>query len=402
MAESVFDVGRGGSDGADVDAGGEMDENVLARVAWGRIAEPCDLQAGALVAHLGHVAALRWLRSTRAEPPPGLWPVPVWERARARWSPRVEGLDPAREVAGIRRLGGRVIVPGDQAWPTALDDLDVLAPHCLWIRGDTSILSGPAVAIVGARASTGYGEHVAGELSASLADSGLTVVSGGAYGIDAVAHRAALAVGGATVAVMAGGLDRFYPAGNADLLARVVREGAVVAELGPGSSPSRSRFLTRNRLIAALAGACVVVEAGWRSGTLSTAMHASRLLRPVAAVPGPVTSAASAGCHRLIREGVAVCVSDAAQVRELLASAGEDLVVEPTDDAVRRPGDTPPGLEASHAQVWEALPARGSATLESVARVGGLAAREVRIALGALELAGHVRREGDRYRRTPR
>ncbi len=386
MAEATSDVGG----------------SVLDRVAWGRIAEPCDLQAGALVAHLGHGGALRWLRSSGGEPPPGPWPLPVWERARARWAPRLVGLDPEREVAAIRRLGGRVLVPGDEDWPPALADLDVLAPHCLWVRGDAALLRERAVAIVGARASTGYGEHVAGELSASLADSGLTVVSGGAYGIDAVAHRTALAVGGATVAVMAGGLDRFYPAGNADLLARVARDGAVVAELGPGSSPSRSRFLTRNRLIAALAGACVVVEAGWRSGTLSTAMHAARLMRPVAAVPGPVTSAASAGCHRLIREGVAVCVCDAAQVRELVAGAGEDLVVDPTDDAVRRPSDTPRGLDPAHAQVWEALPSRGAASLESVARVGGLAARDVRIALGALELAGHVRREGDRYRRVPR
>ncbi|GMA31805.1 DNA-processing protein DprA [Litorihabitans aurantiacus] len=390
------------------------DEDRLARVAWGRLAEPCDLQAGALTQGLGHGDALRWLREGAGPPPVDApWGQDVWARARARWRPRLAGLDPEREIAGIARVGGSVVVPGDETWPVALDDLEAAAPHCLWVRGDPALLvagdarrdaSGltGAVAIVGARASTGYGEHVTGELAASLADSGLAVVSGGAFGIDAVAHRTALAVGGPTVAVMAGGLDRFYPAGNADLLARVAREGAVVAELGPGSSPSRSRFLTRNRLIAALAQVCVVVEAGWRSGTLSTAMHAARLLRPVAAVPGPVTSAASAGCHRLIREGVAVCVSDAAQVRELLPGGGETLAAEPDDAAVRRAGDVPAGVSTLDARVWEALPARGGASIDSLVRVAGAAPGAVRAALGSLELAGHVRREGDRYRRTAR
>ncbi|WP_235866112.1 DNA-processing protein DprA [Serinibacter arcticus] len=300
----------------------DVDDDRLARVAWGRLAEPCDLHAGALVAALGPSDALRWVLRPGERPPRSPWGTTVWERARARWVPRMPTVDPGREIAGIERLGGSLLVPGDECWPDRFADLDAAAPHCLWVRGDPALLLGSAVSVVGARASTGYGEHVAGELSASLASSGTVVVSGGAHGIDAVAHRTALAVGGGTVAVMAGGLDRFYPAGNSALLERVAREGVVVAEVGPGSAPSRSRFLTRNRLIAALGGVCVVVEAGWRSGTLSTAMHAARLLRPVGAVPGPVTSAASAGCHRLIREGVAVCVTDAAEVRELLGARG--------------------------------------------------------------------------------
>lgn len=383
MAELTFDV----------------DDPRLGAVAWGRLAEPCDPQAGELVAALGAADALRWLLQSSAPAPARSGTGDGWQRARQRWSARLEGLDPEREVRSVERLGGCVLHPGDPRWPARLRDLERLAPHALWVRGDPGVLHGDAVALVGARASTGYGEHVAGELAASLADGGAAVVSGGAYGIDAVAHRAALAVGGTTVAVMAGGLDRFYPAGNAELLARVARDGAVVAEVGPGSAPSRSRFLTRNRLIAALADVCVVVEAGWRSGSLSTAGHAARLLRPVAAVPGPVTSAASAGCHRLIREQVAVCVTDAAEVRELLDPIGTTL---PEEIEVIRPGDAPRGLAPQHAAIWEALPARGSGSVESVARVSGLGLAQVRAGLGSLELAGHAVREGDRFRRTRR
>src|SRR5450756_1961145 len=196
-------------------------------------------------------------------------------------------------------------------------------------------------------------------MSAGLADAGWTVVSGGAYGIDAVAHRAALAAGGTTVAFLAGGVDRLYPAGNATLLAAIQESGgSLVSEVPPGSVPSKVRFLQRNRLIAAASRATVVVEAAWRSGALSTATHAAGLLRPVGAVPGPVTSAASAGCHRLLRDGCAVCVTDAA----------------------------------------DALPLRRPAPVESIARSAGLTVSEVRSGLGRLELAGLAEQDGGRWR----
>lgn len=374
----------------------DVDDPVLAAVAWGRLAEPGDRSAGALVDALGHSEALRWL----------IAPFPAGEaaitRARQGWLARLDVLDPEREVAAISRLGGEVLFRDHPRWPTAMSHLGHSAPHCLWVRGDTEL---PAkareggLAVVGARACTPYGEHVTSELVASLAAEGRVIVSGGAYGIDAAAHRAALAVGGPTLSVMAGGMDRFYPAGNADLLARVAREGAVLSELGPGSSPSRSRFLTRNRLIAALTAGCVVVEAGWRSGTLSTANHAAALLRPVGAVPGPVTSAASAGCHRLLREGQAVCVTDAAEVRELLGPAG---ALAPEHPEQVRHGDPPPGLADRERRVWEALPARGLGRLESIIRASGMGAEQVRAGLGRLELLGYAARDGDRYRRTGR
>ncbi|PFG19315.1 DNA-processing protein DprA [Serinibacter salmoneus] len=388
-----------------------------AAVAWGRMAEPGDLAAATLVADRGHVAALRWVlggAGGNLEPPCEPWDPRVWHRARERWAPRLEVVRPERELAVVERLGGTVLTRQDPRWPRALADLGLGEPHCLWVRGDPDLprrCRSGGVAIVGARASTAYGAHVASEFAAGVVAAGGVVVSGGAYGIDAVAHQAALARGGDTLAVMAGGLDRLYPAGNAELLDRVTREGAVVAELGPGSSPTRARFLTRNRLIAALAAACVVVEAGWRSGTLSTAGHAARLLRPVGAVPGPVTSAASAGCHRLLRDQAAICVTDVPEVMSLVESAdatrpeAREQVSVSTVEPGAPQGDQvgpPPGLAARELAVWEALPARGSATPDALIRASGLAPREVNAALGRLELGGHLERDGARLRRSRR
>jgi len=251
-----------------------------------------------------------------------------------------------------------------------------------------------SVAVVGARACTSYGEHVTAAMSAGLADAGWTVVSGGAYGIDAVAHRAALAAGGTTVAFLAGGVDRLYPAGNATLLAAIQESGgSLVSEVPPGSVPSKVRFLQRNRLIAAASRATVVVEAAWRSGALSTATHAAGLLRPVGAVPGPVTSAASAGCHRLLRDGCAVCVTDAAEALELVGAFGRDLAPDrPTPD---RPGD---GLDIDLRRMLDALPVRRPAPVESIARSACLTVSEVRSGLGRLELAGLAEQDGGRWR----
>lgn len=298
----------------------------LAAAAWSRIAEPGDQVAGALVAHLGVGGALDWLAhaagSKQVDPVAGL-DAAVLGGAVERWAPRLDGLDPRRELGVLDRLGGTLLVPGDVRWPARLGDLGTAAPFALWVRGDGDLarLTTRSIAVVGARASTSYGEHVAAQITGGLTDRGFTVVSGGAYGIDAVAHRGALVAGGSTVAVMAGGVDRFYPQGNHDLLRRVTEAGAVVSEVPPGSAPVRQRFLARNRLIAALTCATVVIEAAPRSGALSTAAHAADLGRRVGAVPGPVTSIASSGCHQLLRDG-ATCVTDAAEVLDLANLAG--------------------------------------------------------------------------------
>jgi DNA processing protein len=210
-----------------------------------------------------------------------------------------------------------------------------------------------SVAMVGARAATAYGEHVAGDLSCGLGERGFAVISGLAYGIDGAAHRGALACGAVSIGVVAGGLDRAYPAGHDRLMARLADEGAVVSEVPPGSAPTRGRFLQRNRLIAALATGTVVVEAALRSGSLNTARTAALLGRPVGAVPGPVTSASSAGCHALLRDGVATLVTDADEIADLVGRIGTDAATPP--QSRRGPRDD---LDPEVARVLDALPVR--------------------------------------------
>lgn len=305
-----------------------------------------------------------------------------------RWVTRWSAVDPVRDLATAERCGARLVVPGDAGWPAGLDDLGALAPHALWVRGG-EVAAPRSVALVGARACTPYGERVAVDLAVELVRRGWVVTSGGAYGIDAAAHRGALVGGGRTVVVLAGGVDRAYPAGNAALLEEVVATGgALVSEVPPGSAPTRGRFLQRNRLIAAATAATVVVEAGWRSGAASTAHHAARLLRPVGAVPGPVTSAASAGCHRLLRDGVAVCVTDAGEVVELAGVPGPDT---PGDDPRESRADV---LEPLARQVHDGLSRRVPRDATEVAVQAGTTAAQARAMLGLLETLGLARRVG--------
>jgi DNA processing protein len=273
-------------------------------------------------------------------------------------------------------------VPSHSAWPGALDDLGDFRPLALWARGrDEAIVSlDRGMALVGARAATGYGEHVAMESSAGLVDRGYAIVSGGAYGIDGMAHRAALASGGTTVAFLAGGLDRFYPSGHEALLTRIVEQGAVLSEVPCGTAPTKWRFLQRNRLIAAASLATIVLEAGWRSGSLNTAGHAAAIGRPLGAVPGPVTSPASAGCHRLIREFDAVCVTDADEMAELaplVAVSAPELDIGAPTSGERR--------------VLDALSRRAPRDPLDLAARTGMSVAEVQAALGLLDLAGSAR-----------
>ncbi|PJI94429.1 DNA-processing protein DprA [Luteimicrobium subarcticum] len=384
----------------------------LACAAWARLAEPGDTAAGAIVRVLGPVDGLVWARAAARGPDEaaraartlsgdrpdlGIGPVALG-RAVARWAPRVPGLDAERDLEATRRLGARFVVPADADWPGGLDDLGDATPRGLWLRGDPAAVHGlsRSVALVGARACTDYGSHVAADLAHGAASQGVVVVSGGAYGIDAAAHRGALAAGAPTVAFLAGGVDRLYPAGNADLLRAVLTDGLVIGELPPGGVPTRVRFLQRNRLIAAASSGTVVVEAAWRSGALSTAAHAQSLLRPVGAVPGPVTSMASGGCHRLLRDGGAVCVTDADEVVELVGRVGGDLAPWPAGAA--RETDA---LDAVGRRLFDALPLRRAATVTVVARDAGLALDETLGGLGLLEVAGFAERSGDGWRRRP-
>jgi DNA processing protein len=352
----------------------DLDE-AFARGAWTGIAEPGDGVAGALLQAYGAVDALDALAN--GGPPTG---DPALTAGFERWHPRVDAATLLRAFHNAAHLGIRLLLPHDAGWPPGLDDLGVHAPLALWALGQEAVLPAlrRSIALVGARAATGYGEQVAAEAAAGLVDRGFAIVSGAAYGIDGTAHRSALASGGVTVAVLAGGLDRFYPSGHAALLQRIAREGVVLAELPCGFAPTKWRFLQRNRLIAAISGATVVLEAGARSGSLNTAGHAAALGRPLGAVPGSVFSAASAGCHRLLREYDAVCVRDAADMAELVTGVDGE---QPTLPGME------PALDPLERRVLDALSRTPRSPLE-IARRAGVSLGDAVAALGMLSLTG--------------
>jgi DNA processing protein len=353
--------------------GDEIHER-YARARWSAIAEPGDADAGRLIEAVGGRRALELLGSD----PAGLEAAAggSFVEAVKRWQPRMRQVDTALHLRQAARFGAQLVIPGDPDWPTGLGDLGVHAPFALWVRGDPALLAGldRSIAIVGARAATGYGEHVTIEVASGLVDRAFAIVSGAAFGIDGAAHRAALASGGTTIAFLAGGVDRFYPSAHESLLTRIVERGAVVAEVPCGTAPTKWRFLQRNRMIAAASRATVVVEAGWRSGSLNTAGHAAQLGRPLGAVPGPVTSSASAGCHRLIRDYGAVCVTTAQEMAELVDPPGA-----PTLFA----GDPSP----ERTRVLDALTRTGR-DLTRIAAISGMSVDAVRAELGMLELDG--------------
>lgn len=357
--------------------------------AWAylsRVAEPPRPELAALVDRVGPVEAAERIRRGAVAP----------ELARHTEARREIDVA-ADDLAVLARRGGRLITPDDDEWPAlafaafggadAADKPDCRPPLVLWAGGPARLdeIAERATAIVGTRAATAYGELVAADLADGLAERDVAVVSGGAYGIDGAAHRATLAADGTTVAVLAGGIDIAYPAGHSALLHRVGATGLLVTEYPPGVRPARYRFLTRNRLVAALAGATVVVEAGLRSGAANTAAWARLLGRPVAAVPGPVTSAASAGCHVLVRGG-AELVTRADEVIELAGRVGE-LADDPP-----RPVTALDGLSGAERQVYEALPGRGVVTVDQIAVASGLAPAQVFGPLAMLEVAGLVQR----------
>ena len=379
--------------------GAEFDQ---VRVALAGLLRVCEPPSGALA---------RFVR--------GQGPVAAWQAVLARRAPRavvsataarVDGVDPAvvvtraqADLTAAGRVGARLIGPDDAEWPAAAVSsfAGALArgvrgagpPLALYVRGQPLAgLPDRAVTVVGSRASSPYGTRVAGELAYELARAGLVVVSGAAFGIDTAAHRSALQVvrssAGAqrsvTVAVLACGIDRAYPEANRDLLDFIVRFGSVVSEYPPGTVPARHRFLVRNRLIAAFGAGTVVVEAGRRSGTLSTAAAAEQLGRLVMAVPGPVTSAMSVGCHLLLAD------------RRAVVGAGDGAV--PGEDP-RHPTD---GLEPEAARVYDAFPTRGSVSVQELVVESGLPVAAVMGSLAVLQMHALADQDGPLWRRIRR
>ncbi len=394
---------------------GRRDAVRLARAALTRLVEPGDETALTVIDVLGPEHALAVLtgrcRVTReeeaalAEASGG---ADAWRRRFAaglrRWGPRSVELAPERDLVAMYRLGGGLLIPEDAAWPACLDDLGHRRPAALWTRGAADLpVHRRTLAVVGSREATAYGRAVTGQLVAPVAAEGVTVLSGGAYGIDGQAHRVALEAGRgdpSTVAVLAGGLDRFYPAGHEDLLRSVMDRGLLLSEMPPGASPTRHRFLFRNRIIAALAAGVLVVEARWRSGAQNTASHALGLGRELGVVPGPITSPSSAGCHRLLRETPARLVADLDALRALL---GTGLPARAERAPTAAGADVRPEDELSEQEllVFDALPVRAHATLDRLAVAAGMPVPPLVAVLQRLARHGLAEERDRRWRRGP-
>lgn len=367
----------------------------------GAVTERPTAQLWDLVDSVGPVRARELIRGGQAG-----------EAVAGQTEARRDVVDGARLLETAHEVGARLVVPGDPGWPGfALEPLDrprgrrrdgtggvptALRPLGLWWRGpaDPRRVLDRSVALVGTRAPTPYGRAVTADLSAGVSAEGFTVISGGAFGIDAAAHRAVLGVRGTTIAVLAGGVDRLYPRGNDGMLREVAETGAVISAQPPGTGVTRYRFLDRNRIIAALTGATVVVEAAARSGALSTAAWASALDRPVGAVPGPVTSVASVGSHLLLRERGAVLIGRAADVVELAGRMGE------TTPQPRADAGAWDGLDDVTRRILEALPTSGGAAPAEVAASAGIAPVTTRAVLGRLLSTGAATRGPEGWRRS--
>ena len=391
-------------------AQGEVHPALRRARAWlTRATEPGTVDFWRYVDDVGPLDAVRRLRAGAAP-----------ARVQAVVGARAQQDESLADLRRAERCGARLVVPEDDEWPAltlhaltlAVADqptdhraqpdrtVALVPPVGLWVRGPARLdeLIDRSVAIVGSRASTAYGEHVAGELGHQLGERGWTVVSGGAYGIDAAAHRGALAADAPTVAVLACGVDRVYPAGNGALLARIAETGMLISEWPPNCAPLAHRFLVRNRLIAALTRGTVVVEAAARSGAQATARRAQGLGRRVMVVPGPVTSAMSVGCHELLRdkEAEVVLVASAAHVIEEVGSIGADLAAAPERAATPRDG-----LSDAAVRVLDACPVRIGVSPERLAATSGVDVLDVLRVLPALELADLVEWTGTGWRLHP-
>ena len=378
-----------------------------AAVGWSIVSEPGDEFAGYLRASVGASRSLELIK-TRQVPTLlaelqdrgvsddghrrfgdlGL----AANQALERYLPRLKADAVGQAIRVLQANRGWVVLPSADDWPTSLNDLGWAAPPLLWGVGDRAKLEhiNRSVSVVGSRGATGYGEWATTEIVADLVARDFSIGSGGAYGIDGIAHRAALMAKGVTFAVMAGGVNRFYPSGHEELLTQVCGSGAVLAELPPGAAPTKWRFLQRNRLVAALGLVTLVVEAGKRSGSISTANHAMALERPVAAVPGPISSSSSVGTNRLISQSHAE-----------LVVCGQDVAYLAGDQDQLNLFGGQQDLGSLETRALDALGSRQK-TQQQVASEAGLDQIEVAIALSNLQLLGlAVQREGMWLRASP-
>lgn len=325
---------------------------------------------------------------------------------RLRWNRRMERTLNA-EAHMAATCGAWLVTPADPLWPPQLNDLGPARPYGLWCRGDSrhllDLASAPSVALVGSRDPSIYGTEATTHLAAELARRGYTVISGGAMGIDIAAHRAALTQQGSdlpTIAFMAGGLDRLYPAQNSDALNMIVDRGLIMSEVSVGNTPTRWRFLERNRLIAALARHTIVVEARWRSGALNTARHAMEIGRTLWAVPGQINSPNSVGTNRLLRDGLAQTLTEAADILEYDAAAGFELGTEHESEWDRAASSSAlDELTERQGRVWDDLSPRSYRGVDEIAAALGLSARDVMADLFHLGRCGLAESSGTSWRK---
>ncbi len=353
-----------------------------ALIALAHVVEPGDARVGALIDRWGALGVSDRLSSGE-----------IGIREEAAMRARIARVDVRESEATAVAIGARIIVRSDREWPTQLDDLGAARPLAIWVLGAANLrlTALRSIAVVGARAATAYGESICREWCAALSEHSFTVVSGGAYGIDAAAHRATLSAGGMTICVLASGVDTPYPRAHDALIARIADEGLVISESPLGQEVRRQRFLTRNRLIAALTRATLVVEAAVRSGTTSTANAAMALNRPVLAVPGPVTSVMSGGCHKLLRETDAMLASRVDDVLEVIGELGEFSAPSPERISLD-------DLSPRQARVLDGIPARGAIGIDELMLDSGLRAAEVSGALAVLAIQGFVDEGDDGWR----
>lgn len=325
---------------------------------------------------------------------------------RLRWNRRMERTLNA-EAHMAATCGAWLVTPADPLWPPQLNDLGPARPYGLWCRGDSrhllDVASAPSVALVGSRDPSIYGTDATTHLAAELARRGYTVISGGAMGIDIAAHRAALTQQGSdlpTIAFMAGGLDRLYPAQNSDALNMIVDRGLIMSEVSVGNTPTRWRFLERNRLIAALARHTIVVEARWRSGALNTARHAMEIGRTLWAVPGQINSPNSVGTNRLLRDGLAQTLTEAADILEYDAAAGFELGTEHESEWDQAASSSAlDELTERQGRVWDDLSPRSYRGVDEIAAALGLSARDVMADLFHLGRCGLAESSGTSWRK---
>lgn len=355
-------------------ASGMPDADWFARLSLSHAAEPGDPNLGRRIHQIGARATVEEIKSGVSNLPNASW-------LRSRLS----ALD---DPLATLQSGARYITPGSSEWPRAFDDLGPLSPIGLFAKGSGEMADflSKSISVVGTRSASSYGKHVTAELSSELAHVGFCIVSGAAFGVDAVAHKAALEVGGKTLAVLPGGVDDDYPLAHHELLADIRASGLAVSEVPNGAHPTRPRFLQRNRVIAALTPGTLITEAPLRSGALNTARWASSLLRIVMAVPGAVHAPMSMGTNRLIREREAELVASPDDAIECLGPIGEAI----TKD-VSNPQTELDLLAGVDSEVFEALPARRGITLERLTRKIDAPANQIAASLGRLQLQGLAR-----------